>query len=99
LALSVRGVQEDTTVTIEDRLYTLEKDSFAIIATPLIHKDPNIYDNPNDFELEWFLENKGDEPKVFMKNGVPVRTPLIPWGGGHFTVSSKHSSSLLVFGS
>jgi cytochrome P450 len=99
LGLSVRGLQEDTTVTIEGRPYTLEKHSSAIVAMPLIHKDPNIYENPDNFELERFLENKEDEPKVFWKNGVPLRTPLIPWGGGLFKVSWKHASSLPVFGS
>lgn len=97
LGLSVRVLQEDTTVTIEGRPYTLEKHSSAIVAMPLIHKDPNIYENPDNFELERFLEE--DEAKVFSKNGIPLRTPFIPWGGGAFKVSSKHANSLPVFGS
>ena|ERR1700737_1399931 len=88
-SLSVREVEENTTITINETPYVLAKGSMIFLTMSLVHKDPEIFDNPQEFQLERFLNM---DSKVFTKKGVPVRNPLFPWGGGQFMVScTKHS--------
>jgi cytochrome P450 len=93
--LSMKGVEQDTTLSVNGQTYTLEKGSIVFISMPGVHKDPEIYENPEQFQLKRFLylhtTEKDDydteqSQKVFTKNGVVVRQPFFPWGGGHFMV-------------
>jgi cytochrome P450 len=52
---SVRIVQEDTNLPALGKEYRLRKGSWVFIPAPLIHKDPEIYENVKDFEPERFL--------------------------------------------
>jgi sterol 12-alpha-hydroxylase len=89
--LSLRGVTEDTTLSIHGQPYSLEKGSMVFLAMPLVHKDPEIHEDPDTYKVDRFIHmhTKQDdvEQKVYMKKGVAVRTPLFPWGGGHFMVN------------
>jgi cytochrome P450 len=93
--LSTRGVEEDTPLSVNGQTYSLEKGSTVFLSMPGVHKDPEIYENHEDFQLRRFLymHSKGDEgydneksQKVVTKNGAVVRQPFFPWGGGHFMV-------------
>jgi cytochrome P450 len=93
---SVRVVNEETIIPINDREYLLRKGSLVFIPAPLIHLDPEIYDNATDFLPERFLDSdlestiisnevessKPPSKLKFFKNGVPVRHYLLPFGGG-----------------
>lgn len=79
---------EDTTLTIHGQPYALEKGSMVFLAMPLVHKDPDIHKDPDTYKIDRFIHmHTNVEQKVYMKNGVQVRTPLFPWGGGHFMVN------------
>lgn len=52
---SVRIVQEDTILPVMGKEYWLRKGSWVFIPSQLIHMDPEIYENVNDFEPERFL--------------------------------------------
>jgi cytochrome P450 len=93
--LSPRAVTQDTAVTVNGRAYNLHKGSIVFVATSLVHKDSRIYESPEEYKLKRFLEwhtksdyNANKDNLHFFKNGVPIRHPLIPWGGGHFMVRS-----------
>jgi cytochrome P450 len=93
--LSMKGVEQDTALTVNGQTYSLEKGSKVFLSMPGVHKDPEIYENPQQFHLKRFLylHSNGDDEydngktqKVFTKNGVVVRQPFFPWGGGNFMV-------------
>ena len=95
---SVRGVSNDTTLTVNSRPFELKKGSTVFISATCVHKDPEIYEKPHEFRLKRFVEmhtkiegdNYTDKPQTtFTKHGMPIRHPLIPWGGGHFMVFSS----------
>jgi cytochrome P450 len=93
--LNVRGVAESTSLTVAGKSYAIQKGSVLFLPMTCVHKDPAIYENPYEYRPDRFLEmhsNIGDDStraKVyFSKHGVPIRHPLLPWGGGHFMVPS-----------
>jgi cytochrome P450 len=100
--LSMKGVEEDTALTVNGQTYSLEKGSTVFLSMPGVHKDPEVYENPEQFQLKrlLYMHSKGDgeydnekSQKVFTKNGVVVRQPFFPWGGGHFMVCSPGSTN------
>ena len=92
--LTVRGVDQDATLTVNGRPYELRPGSMVCMPMACVHKDPEIYENPEEYQSTRFIQmhSKGGEdykekpPTFFSKNGIPVRSPLIVWGGGHFMV-------------
>ena len=98
--LSPREVTQDAEVTVNGRSYGLRKGSVVFVATSCVHKDPRIYDSPDEYQLKRFVQwhtksvdNANKEKVHFFKNGVPVRHPLLPWGGGHFMVRVYFAAS------
>jgi len=91
--LSARGVSQQTSININNHVYTLEKDSMVFLAMSCVHKDPGIYTNPEKYQVhryeEWWrgkLQGDDDSKSSFYKNGVPLKHPLMPWGGGYYMV-------------
>jgi len=52
---STRIVYESTTITTGGKEYFIRKDSVVFIPSWLIHYDPEIYRNPNEYQPERFL--------------------------------------------
>jgi cytochrome P450 len=93
--LSPRDVSEDTMLTVNGRAFELQKGTAIFISTIGVHKDPGIYESPYEYRLKRYehmhtkTENSDGRVTIcFWKNGAPIRHPLLPWGGGHFMVSS-----------
>ena len=53
---SVRIVYEATTIPVNGKEYFLRKDSVVFIPAMLIHMDPEIYNDVNEFQPERFLD-------------------------------------------
>jgi len=94
--LSVRGISQDTTLSIHGRPFELEEGGTVFLSMSCVHKDPGIYEFPNEFRLKRYVhmhtktENDDGREKVFFwKNGAAIRHPLLPWGGGHFMVRAE----------
>lgn len=102
--LSTRGVDCDTTITVDGYPYVLEKGSTVFCSMPGVHKDPEIYDEPEKFRLKRFIQlhTKGGEVDSrmapFTKRGIPLRYPFLPWGGGVHMVSllTSHTKFSIV---
>lgn len=91
--LAPREVTQDTAVTVNGRSYELRKGSVIFVSSSCVHKDPRIYKSPDEYRLKRFVQwhkksddNANKDEMHFFKNGVLIRHPLIPWGGGHFMV-------------
>jgi len=93
--LSTRGVEKDTSVTVNGQPYVLEKGTTVFCSMPGVHKDPEIFENPEEFRLKRFihLHTKANGSDIrstpFTKNGIPLRFPFLPWGGGNYMVASQ----------
>ena len=53
---ATRIVNEATTVPVGGKHYYLRKGSVVFIPTPLLHRDNDIYSNPDEFQPERFLD-------------------------------------------
>ena len=81
---ALRKIAEDTTIMVNNQQYTLESGSLVIFPFSCVHKDPDIYENPNTFQLDRFLPQymEGGEPPKKVKNGNRILRPFVPFGGG-----------------
>jgi cytochrome P450 len=91
---SVRIVNEETTIPVNDQEYVVRKGSIVFVLAPLVHMDMEIYSDVTDYLPERFLgtdiestiiSNEDTKPAStlkFFKKGVPVKHYLMPFGGG-----------------
>ena len=101
--MNVRGVAETTSLTIGGRRFEYKQGSVLFLPMTCVHKDPAIFDKPDEYQLDRFLEmhsNAGVAENTknrthFSKHGVPIRHPLLPWGGGHFMVQPTNTPLIL----
>jgi cytochrome P450 len=89
--LSPRAVQQDTLLNVNDQSYAFQKGEMVFIVMAAVHKNPEIYDNPYEFQLKRFISKHSQtdddaSPKDYSKSGVQVRKPFIWWGGGQHIV-------------
>jgi cytochrome P450 len=92
--LSPRTVLQDATVTAGEQTYAVQKGETVFIVMASVHKNPEIYDNPYEFQLKRFIhmhdKNDTDQYQSSVnfstKSGVQVRNPFIWWGGGQHMV-------------
>lgn len=99
--MNVRGVAETTSITVAGQPVEFQKGSVVFLPMTCVHKDPAIYEQPDEYRVDRFLQmhsNPGVETTktttYFSKHGVPVRHPLLPWGGGHFMVRTPQHTFL-----
>ena len=90
----------------KDRGYFVDKGDTVFLVMPCVHKNPEIYTSPNEYQLDRFEKMWSDkfngnvdaESKGwFFKQGKAVKYPLMPWGGGHFMVLSESLVPLFIF--
>lgn len=84
---SLREVAHDTTITVNNKEYVLEGGSLVVFPFSCVHKDPEIYENPREFQVDRFLsmyskDKDASPPKTFEKGGVRIARPFVPFGGG-----------------
>jgi cytochrome P450 len=54
-SFTIRIVHEETTLPVNGRQFFLREGGIVFIPAPLIHMDPEIYSNANEFQPERFL--------------------------------------------
>lgn len=94
--LSPRTVLQDATVTAGGQTYAVQKGETVFIVMASVHKNPDIYDKPYQFQLKRFMQlhdkNTTDRyqssAKFLTKSGVQIRNPFIWWGGGQHIVNT-----------
>ncbi|KAK3102926.1 hypothetical protein FSP39_014974 [Pinctada imbricata] len=71
----VRGIAEDTWFEMNDgQKYFLRKGDKVAMYPPAIHRDPEIFENPDEYKFDRFVDRK------FYKNGKEVKTPILSFG-------------------
>ncbi|XP_030070902.1 cytochrome P450 7B1 [Microcaecilia unicolor] len=81
-SMNIRVVQEDFILKLEgDLAVSLRKGDWVALYPQTLHKDPEIYENPEEFKFDRFVEN-GKEKTTFYKRGKKLKYYLMPFGSG-----------------
>lgn len=81
-SLTIRLVHRDCELALADgRTVALRAGDRVALCPQLMHRDPEIFADPERFRFDRFL-SEGGGPRQFSKGGQRVPIPLMPYGGG-----------------
>ncbi|KAM6214533.1 cytochrome P450 7B1 [Rhynchocyon petersi] len=100
---TLRYVEEDFVLPVKSGECHLRKGDIVAIFPPVLHKDPEIFDAPEEFRYDRFVED-GKKKTTFFKGGKKLNHYVMPFGSGaskcpgrFFAISTvKHVLCLLV---
>lgn len=102
---STRLVIQSTTIPVHGKEYYIREGSIVFMPVTLIHKDPHIYSDVNEYKPERFLStddknlitpNGNPSPSAFSKNNHSLRHYFMPFGGGESLVSMTLNQNLRI---
>lgn len=76
-----REVEEDMDFSLETTSYCLRKGDFVAVFPPIIHSDPEVFEAPEEFRFNRFLED-GKKKTTFFKGGKKLKYYIMPFGFG-----------------
>ncbi|XP_068951522.1 7-alpha-hydroxycholest-4-en-3-one 12-alpha-hydroxylase-like [Petaurus breviceps papuanus] len=79
-----RTIMNDMMLKMDDgREYALRQgDEVSIFPYLFLHRDPEIYPDPNTFKYDRFLNPDRSRKVVFYKQGRRIKSHKLPWGAG-----------------
>ncbi|XP_049997973.1 cytochrome P450 7B1 [Alexandromys fortis] len=77
----IRKVEEDMNFNLETSNYCLRKGDFVAIFPPILHMDPEVFEAPEEFRFDRFLED-GKKKTTFLKEGKKLKYYIMPFGFG-----------------
>lgn len=81
-SMNIRVVQEDFLLELEDgQSVSLRKGDFVALYPPALHKDPEVFEDPEEYKYDRFVED-GKEKTAFYKKGKKLKSFLMPFGSG-----------------
>ncbi|EAW86877.1 cytochrome P450 family 7 subfamily B member 1 [Homo sapiens] len=78
---TIRFVEEDLTLSSETGDYCVRKGDLVAIFPPVLHGDPEIFEAPEEFRYDRFIED-GKKKTTFFKRGKKLKCYLMPFGTG-----------------
>ncbi|XP_006877024.1 PREDICTED: cholesterol 7-alpha-monooxygenase-like [Chrysochloris asiatica] len=81
-SLNIRAAKEDFTLHVEDGSFNIRKDDFIAFYPPLMHLDPEIYQDPLTFKYDRYLDENGKAKTTFYSNGLKLKYYYMPFGSG-----------------
>jgi cytochrome P450 len=87
--MSPRTMEEDIVMKIQGKEYLLKKGSVAFAPSTLVNLNPEIYSNPEMWEVERFLDNKNQHDGATKYDTKKLKIPLLIWGAGTHAVQSS----------
>ena len=79
-SLTIREALEPVTLETPSGAHSLRKGDRVCIAPFITHRDPEIFENPHQYQYDRFYAPSGR--KQFYKRGQRVPLPLMPFGAG-----------------
>lgn len=86
--LSPRNVEEDIIMKIQEKEYLLKKGSVIFAPSTLVNLNPEIYSNPEAWEVERFLDTTNPYDGATKYDAKNLKIPLLIWGAGTRAVQS-----------
>jgi cytochrome P450 len=86
--MSPRTLDEDLVMTIQGKEYLLKKGTVAFAPSTLVNLNPEIYSDPEAWEVERFLDNKNEYDGATKYDTKKLKIPLLIWGAGTHAVWS-----------
>uniref|UniRef100_K9IKQ4 25/26-hydroxycholesterol 7alpha-hydroxylase n=1 Tax=Desmodus rotundus TaxID=9430 RepID=K9IKQ4_DESRO len=77
----IRFIEEELTLPSETQDYLLRKGDLLAIFPPIMHYDPEIFEAPEEYRFDRFVEN-GKKKTIFFKRGKRLKYYLLPFGLG-----------------
>lgn len=82
-SMNVRIAKEDFLLHLDNQeAYRIRKDDVIALYPPMLHFDPEIYEDPYEFKYDRFLEENGQEKTTFCRRGRKLRYFYMPFGSG-----------------
>ncbi|KAM9789575.1 cytochrome P450 7B1 [Neosynchiropus ocellatus] len=89
-SMNIRLAMEDFTLQVSpQRSISVRKGDVIALYPPSMHMDPDIYEDPEAFRYDRFLEDGGQKP-VFHKDGQKLKYFLMPFGSGTSKCPGRH---------
>ncbi|KAG8133648.1 hypothetical protein E2320_011414 [Naja naja] len=81
-SMNIRQIKEKFILKSEEnREVCLRKGDFLAIFPPVLHRDPEIYEDPHTYKFDRYMEN-GKKKTTFFKQGKKLKYFLMPFGSG-----------------
>ncbi|KAM9720045.1 cytochrome P450 7A1 [Menidia menidia] len=82
-SMNVRVAKEDFLLHLDNKeAYHIRKDDVIALYPPMLHYDPEIYEDPYEYKFDRFLDEKGQEKSTFHRSGRRLRYFYMPFGSG-----------------
>lgn len=82
-SMNVRVAKEDYLLHLDNQeAYHIRKDDVIALYPPMLHYDPEIYEDPCEYKFDRFLDETGQEKTAFYRSGRRLRYFYMPFGSG-----------------
>lgn len=82
-SMNVRVAKEDFLLHLDNKeAYCIRKDDVIALYPPMLHYNPEIYEDPYEYKFNRFLDENGEEKKIFYHSGRRLRYFYMPFGSG-----------------
>ncbi|KAM3865856.1 cytochrome P450 7A1-like [Diretmus argenteus] len=82
-SLNIRLAKEDFLLHLDNQeAYHIRKDDAIALYPPMLHYDPEIYEDPYEYKFDRFLDENGQEKTTFYRGGRRLRYFYMPFGSG-----------------
>ncbi|XP_018599816.1 cholesterol 7-alpha-monooxygenase [Scleropages formosus] len=82
-SIMIRVASENFTLTLDTgKTAAIRKGDHIAMFPQMMHMDPEIYEDPTEFQCSRFLDENGQKKTDFYKNGRKLRQFLLPFGSG-----------------
>lgn len=82
-SMNVRTAKEDFLLHLDNQeAYHIRKDDVIALYPPMLHYDPEIFEDPYEYKYDRFLDDNGQEKTTFYRGGHRLRYYYMPFGSG-----------------
>ncbi|XP_068090885.1 cytochrome P450 7A1-like [Hyperolius riggenbachi] len=82
-SLNIRVAKENFVLQLEDAgAYKIRKDDIVALYPPTVHQDPEIYEDPQTFKYDRYLDENGKDKTNFYLRGKKLKYYYMPFGSG-----------------
>ncbi|KAE8598826.1 hypothetical protein XENTR_v10016956 [Xenopus tropicalis] len=82
-SLNIRVAKENFVLHIDDKqAFNIRKDDIVALYPQMVHLNPDIYEDPNNFKYDRYLGEDGKEKTSFFLNGRKLKYYYMPFGSG-----------------